>query len=147
MRRRNYPELINPYEETIARLRTKLSEARLVIIDLMPEEAQEILRSFHNCESREERNNWQALAVHGIILLAKPIPRQGPFQLVERAYCPLCGGGSMSLYESGFSISKGLHRHLLGWGDNRRCQVMEAAVLLARDHWHDKIEPALRFDG
>jgi hypothetical protein len=142
MRRSNYSEFINPYEETITRLRDELFQARWVILELMPEGAQKILHSFLDCESRQERANWKDIAADGIIALAKPIQSQGPFQLVDRAYCPLCGGGSSSPYESGFTLDEGLRRHLLGWGNAHRCQIMEAAVLLARDYWHDKFHAA-----
>jgi hypothetical protein len=70
--------------------------------------------------------------------LAKPIPEKSPFYFGERAYCPLCGGGSSwGRYESGFALPAGMRRHLLGWGSNRKCQVMEAAIELARDHWRE----------
>jgi hypothetical protein len=58
MRRGRYPELVNPYEETIKRLEYELYEARRAIISLMPEEVQKILGSYSSCESHADTYSW-----------------------------------------------------------------------------------------
>jgi hypothetical protein len=143
MRRANYPAWTNPWEETIDRLKNELDQARRTILLLMPQNVQPVLSSYFSCEARQQTYGWESDVADKIIALAQILPpAEGSF-LSDRAYCPLCGDGSSSPYQRGFSIPEGLHRHLVGWGGNvHQCRVMEAAVSLARDYWHDKFHPA-----
>ena len=139
MSRTRHDVLFNP-QETIKCLQDELYEARTTIISLMSEDAQKILESYRWCESRKETYSWQENVAERIIALAKILsPEQGSY-LSERAYCPLCGEGSSSPYESGFSIPEGLRRHLVGYGNVQQCKVMEAAKRLAGEYWHDKFD-------
>jgi hypothetical protein len=72
-----------------------------------------------------------------LIAMAEPLTREHNLYSSERAYCPLCGEGSSSPYEYGYSLPEGLRRHLTGSGANQ-CVVTEAASKLAHDHWHSK---------
>lgn len=55
-----------------------------------------------------------------------------------RAYCPLCDAGSTGWYgEAGYAIPEGLARHLTGYGNTRRCQVMEIVNALERSRRED----------
>jgi hypothetical protein len=75
--------------------------------------------------------DWRAGVVDRVIAAAQileesEIPHDSP-----RAYCPLCGNGPS--YRKGYAIPLGLSRHLDAWaGDQSRCDVMRAAVALAR---------------
>ncbi len=130
--------MLNPYEQTIRGLREELYEARRAIIALMPEGVQAILQSYYSCTSRQDGYRWEGEAADSIVALAEPITPEGPSLSSHRAYCPLCGQGSTTPYESGFALPEGLRWHLLGRGQMRQCSVMGAAVRLARDYWHDK---------
>ena len=134
-----YIETANPYEEKIRRLQDELYQARYTIISLMSEGIEKILTSYYSCESREATYQWKEVAAAEIIEFAKILsPEEGSY-FSERAYCPLCGNGSTTFYERGFSVSEGLRRHFVGWGDGaNQCRVFNAAERLARNYWHDK---------
>jgi hypothetical protein len=142
MRRPRYQELVSPQEETIKRIKEELYEARRIIINLMPEEAQTVLNSYSSCASRKETYGWQYNTAEMIIALAKKLPPEGGSYLSDRAYCPLCGEGSSSPYESGFTFPEGLRRHLVGYGNMHQCNVMEAANRLAGEYWSDRFHAA-----
>jgi hypothetical protein len=138
MRRRYYPEYINPFQETLDRLKLELYEARwaLTNLGLLPDEAPQLLHGYVKCESREETYGWERAVVEGVIALAKPVLDDDRLDPRERAFCPLCGGGSNSPYYRGFTL-EGLRRHLAGWGSrSNQCDVMSAAMSLAREYWH-----------
>jgi hypothetical protein len=137
-----YPEWNNPAEDAIRRLKSDLYEARTTIIELMPEDIQRLLTSYYSCESRQQTYGWAESVADEIVESAEVLPRQQGFYFSDRAYCPLCGHGSESPYESGFAVPEGLRRHLVGWGNTRQCRVMEAALYLAGDYWHDKFHAA-----
>jgi len=104
----------------------------------MPEKFHSILRSYYDCKSSQETYHWDEGAAQQIIQHAIPLrPEEGSY-FSDRAYCPLCGDGSQSPYESGFSLPEGLRRHLVGYGRAHQCSVMDAVLKLARDHWHEK---------
>jgi hypothetical protein len=124
--------------EAIRRLEDELYLARSTIISLMPKESQEILKSYYSCSSKEGTYGWEGSAAERITGLAEMLPAHQGSYFGTRAYCPLCGYGSSSPHENGFSVPEGLRRHLVGWGGNvHQCRVFEAAVKLARDHWHE----------
>lgn len=129
-------------EEEIRRLKSDLSMARFAIIELMPPEVGSLLRGYYSCASRNEGHAWLDAVVDPLIeraLSSAPPPdRFGE----QRAMCPLCGQGSSSPYAEGYSLPEGLRRHLVGWGNARRCIVMETVSNLARDHWDEKFAAA-----
>jgi hypothetical protein len=121
-------------EQKIRNLESELYVARRVIIHLMPERGRKILMSYYDCESLQETYGWKDKIAEQLVEMAEPI---GP-PYAERAYCPLCGEGSSSGRDQGYSIPLGLTRHLTGWGRSYECKVVAAASALARSHWEDK---------
>jgi hypothetical protein len=142
MTRARYAEWSNPYDDIIRRLKADLYEARSAIVHLMPENTRKLLTSYFSCESRQQTYAWEQSVADEIIESAEVLPRTQGFYLSERAYCPLCGSGSTSPYESGFTIPEGLRRHLVGWGNTQQCDVMKAAFCLARECWDDRFRAA-----
>lgn len=136
----HYPSF-DSYDSPIRRLETDLYRARRTIIELMPERIRELLDSFYGCDSREASYRWQHEVVEELIGLAEAIPDKSPFR-ADRAYCPLCGSGSSSPYERGFSLPEGLRRHLSGWGNAQQCDVMDAVMAIARNTWDDRFQAA-----
>ncbi len=125
-------------EEIISNLKRDFDRAVRGIISLMPEDAQSILKSFYDCESKNNTDRWRTIAALQVIHLAKPLPN-GVSHSRDRAYCPLCGGGTTPPSDEGFAIPEGLRRHLIGWGDRQtQCFVFNAVELGARSHWSDK---------
>jgi hypothetical protein len=108
------------------------------IINLMPKNVQEILRSYSGCQPRDETHSWTDDVAKKVIALAKVPPEESSRYGRDRAYCPLCGDGSSSPYQRGFSVPEGLRRHLIGWGQTRQCDVTHAAEMLARPYWHEQ---------
>ncbi|CAI8823485.1 hypothetical protein [Methylocaldum szegediense] len=141
MPKNRFPEfsaIVEPYEEKINALEDRLREARYTILNLVPKEAQEALKSYLSCESRQETYGWLDRTAETIVSLAQILaPEKGSY-FSDRAYCPLCGGESTSPYERGFAVPEGLRRHLVGWGNTRPCAVLEAAFALAKEYWHEK---------
>jgi hypothetical protein len=104
----------------------------------MPEDAQSILESFYDCESKNNTYRWRDNAASRVVHLAKPLPK-GIFDSRDRAYCPLCGGGALPPSDEGFANPEGLRRHLIGWGGQQtQCFVFNAVELGARSYWSDK---------
>jgi len=130
--------IVDPYEKEISALSNKLREARYTILSLMPKAAQEALKSYLSCESRQETHGWVNRTAETIVSLAHILPPEEGSYFSNRACCPLCGGESSSPYERGFTVPEGLRRHLIGWGNTRPCEVLEAAFALANEYWHEK---------
>jgi hypothetical protein len=137
-----YTDWSNPYDDIIRRLKADLYEARTAIVRLMAEDTQRLLTSYFSCESRQQTDAWEQSVADEIIESAEVLPRTQGSYLSDRAYCPLCGGGSTSPYGSGFTVPEGLRRHLVGWGNTQQCDVMKAALCLARECWDDKFRAA-----
>jgi hypothetical protein len=129
-----------PDQEKIKDLENKLDLAHRAIINLMPRPKWDILMSFYDCESRDDTYGWKGRIAEKLVGTAEIIASG----YSERAYCPLCGDGSSSGYEPGYSLPIGLTRHLIGWGQSRGCTVVAAALELAHDHWNRKFSPAER---
>lgn len=125
-----------PVEDALTkRLKEELWSARNAILELMSEEAREILTSYYHCATIEETYTWEAHIAEDLIPLAKPLPRVSAYQIGDRAMCPLCGRQAQSLHEDGFACPEGLLRHFEGRGRVHRCSVIEAARGLAEVHW------------
>jgi hypothetical protein len=125
----------HPPDDRTRRLEDELDQTCRTVLHLMPENVRELLESYSACESRDETHRWDDTVAEQITAFAKVLPRQGPYSS-DRAYCPLCGEGSQSPYESGFTLPEGLRRHLVGYGNTHLCRVMRAALCLARQHWN-----------
>lgn len=122
------------YARTIRQLQEDLYIAQSVILSLMPKEAKDILTSYNDCASPEATYRWVDSTAKRVIEIAETIP-EDPY----RAFCPLCGEGSISSVVRGFSYPEGLRRHLIGWGDRiHQCSVIQAVNGLARQYWKDK---------
>jgi hypothetical protein len=131
-------------EREVEHLRSELYGARRSILRLMPPDLEPIITSYYSCQTRDERYRWEIDVVEQVIESAQIIQPGRISYFGERAACPLCKGESSSAYTAGFSVPEGLRRHLLGWGNVRQCLVMEAAVALARESWHERFETADR---
>ena len=111
------------------------------MINLMREEARDILRSYSECRSRSDSWGWHERAAYMIIGLAEALPPTERSGMVARAYCPLCGADAAILYEKGFKLPEGLRRHLVGWGGrSNQCSVFNAALQLAHAYWNVKFQ-------
>lgn len=144
MCRTRYFEADLQYGEKIRRLEDDLYFTRRTIIQLMPDNVQEIMNGYYSCRSRQELYLWEHDAVEETIKLANILSVEEGSYFSDRAYCPLCGEGTSSAYERGFSVPEGLRRHLAGRGNIRQCGVMQAAVRLARDYWQSQYADAER---
>jgi hypothetical protein len=133
--------MLTSTEQTIRHLQDELDQTRWSVIKMMPWEAQMILMSDHSCKTRKETHQWPNTAASKIIELAKILP-PNIFDSSDRAYCPLCGGGSSRAYETGFRLPEGLRRHLVGWGDYETCPVFAIAMRLANEDWDKKFHEA-----
>ena len=122
-----------PIDPEILRLKNKLWTARQVIVHLMPEPARSILKSYSNCSSSQDVYRWPAEIAEQIIPLAVELPGPAGWGPSSRGNCPLCGNGSTQGGADGFALPEGLRRHLIGWGRNTRCHVINAAVELANE--------------
>lgn len=118
----------------IEKLQDELYQARNTIVNLMPEDIQRLFYKYVNCQSEADTRIWRYKVVDQIVEKAKPIEPHSNYSS-DRAYCPLCGRGSSSAYESGYAIPDGLRRHLSGEGNVTQCDVMEAVYALASEHW------------
>ena len=129
-------------DEEIRWLKSKLYQAQSAVIELMPDEIERLLYGFYSCESRDKGVAWKEKVVKTLIELASSSAVIETGWGEQRAYCPLCNRGSSSAYQKGFSLPEGLRRHLVGWGENSRCVVMEVVSNLANDHWNEKFSAA-----
>jgi hypothetical protein len=119
--------------EEVSVLQDRLKTVCHSIINLMPEEARNILRSYSDCKSRSDSWHWHKHAARMIMKLAEVLPPELSGN-AARAYCPLCG--ESATYEEGFKLPEGLRRHLIGWGRAQsQCPVFNAADELAHMYW------------
>jgi hypothetical protein len=126
--------------EELSALQDRLETVCHGMINLMREEARDILRSYSDCKSRSDSRHWHDRAAYMIVELAEALPPKISGMAV-RAYCPLCGDGAAILYEEGFKLPEGLRRHLVGWGArHNQCSVFNAATGLARAYWKVKFQ-------
>lgn len=93
------------------------------------------MNAYYACRSRQKLYSWEHDAVEEIIKLANILSTEERSFFSDRAYCPLCGEGSSSPYERGFSVPEGLRRHLTGRGNIQKCSVTQVAMSLAHDYW------------
>lgn len=122
---------VDQHREELKRLEGELYFARQAIIELMPEDRQQILTSYYQAESRTDVHVWLSRIADQLVSKVEVFSSDGS----DRAYCPLCGRGSSAAHDKGFSVPLGLTRHLTGWGNVAQCPVTKAAVGLAIDHW------------
>jgi len=127
-------------DEEIRKLKEKLYQANFAIVELMPEELQDILMSFFDCKTEKHVAVWQRKIADKIVGLAKDVYDSRTFSAIGRAYCPLCRRGSFSPYAIGFAVPEGLRNHLLGHCNAVQCSVTKAAFELAKECLHARPE-------
>ena len=124
-------------ERQVGSLRDELREAWLDLLEMVPDEAQNILTSYRTLKTREEMFAWLNSVAEQVIEKTQPKPAREMSGLdpnSSRAFCPLCGGSSQGFFgELGFVHPEGLRRHLRGDHNARQCRVMKAAERLARE--------------
>ena len=124
-------------ETKVRELEHELWVARTAIIDLMSEPAREILKGHyrHEMNSWGDAWHWAERAAEQIVELCEDVQQatyQGYPMGAPRANCPLCGRGTSGPYAEGFALPEGLVRHLTGSHNSRQCDVLRAALGLAR---------------
>lgn len=129
---------------TIQKLREDLWMLRYRLLNLLPPDIHQILKSYRDCSTRKETYQWLDRVAEEIVGHAKPM--NSPMSWGGRANCPLCGRGADSPYEEGFSLPEGLRRHLIGFGNVHQCLFTEVAAYLARDHWQKEFAVAERIE-
>ncbi|MFZ0792006.1 MAG: hypothetical protein WAM94_20525 [Chromatiaceae bacterium] len=138
-----YGRTMQQAEEEISWLKENLHNARSTILDLIPKDMAQLLRSYSRCASREEADNWRYDVIEAIIERATLLPGgEGEFFSRRRALCPLCGAGSHHTGEKGYAVPDGLRGHLESRGNVQRCRVMEAAYDLAARDWGTRFAAA-----
>lgn len=131
------------YDALIAKIRAMEQDlwyARNTVIELIPEELQDILETYRHCNTPDDTPRWQGAMADAVIAYAKPLPDLHPM-IGTRARCPLCRKSSQSPYTDGYALPEGLRRHLLGDGGSHLCHVVQAAVGLAEHYWDDEFGP------
>lgn len=125
-------------DDMIRRLRDELYMTRMTVLSLMKNGHRKILSSYYSRETRAESYGWESEVADAFIDGATILPREGGSYFGPRAFCPLCGNGSSSPYDTGFSVPEGLRRHLVGWGKGNQCAVFKVASNLAHEYWDEK---------
>ena len=143
----------DPYKDwappdVVKKLRDQLEEAQFDVVSLatrnLPPEVGAALRGYSDCKNQREFINWRYAVVDQIIAVAKPDPasRKSLYD-GERGYRPLCGGGATDIYGGGFhgyTLPEGLNRHLTGYGNTYRCDVMKHAFAATHDHMRPTLD-------
>lgn len=124
-------------KERIKKLEEDLWIARYTILNLFTGKLRELLDSYCRYESRPRFDEWENMIAEGLLEHVTILPFH-PEWGHERAYCPFCGMGSQGPYDHGFAIPEGLRRHITGYGNTRKCSVVEQISYLAREHWDKK---------
>lgn len=133
---------LNDAKEQIEKLKHEIFQLWCALDKVLPEAVSAILGSYRDCASPDDVWKWRRTIAEKILELATPRPDREMGDLLgsgERAYCPLCKGGTLSPYhEEGYRYPGGLLRHLQGEGNTHECLVMEVAVARARDYARDE---------
>lgn len=128
---RHWNTHVDQRDEIIRSLKDELWLVRYNLLRTLPDDLYGLLDGYRNCETRKEFYDWVDHVAVAIGDLAKPLPESLHGWGAPRALCPLCRGGSDSYYDRGFAIPEGLRRHLVGYGNTRKCVFMETAEKLA----------------
>jgi hypothetical protein len=118
-------------ESTVRDLERELYFARQGTIDLMPAYVRDVLMTLYGCRSRQDAFEWRDRTVQVVVALAEKTAEADRFNAPDRAFCPLCNGGSSAPGQRGYALPAGLRRHLLGELNMSQCVVMRAAFALA----------------
>ena len=124
---------VGSHREELDDLQRELHSTRRDMVRMMPERYADLLSSYDECDDRPAAYQWVNGVADQIVADVPPGPSssyEGP-----RAACPLCRSTGGSLYEWGYKLPRGLHRHLVGHGTTRECPVVRAALELARESW------------
>ncbi len=120
-------------DREVQRLKRELYEARITLLDVMPEKIHPALFSFRKC-SAENTYQWKHKVVEEILEHAQATPPASNYG-EDRAYRPLCGQAPVDSWAKGFRLPLGLQRHL---GNRNGCAVMATAMELAEECWDGK---------
>jgi hypothetical protein len=123
--------------ETIRRLKERANRAERLVLQLLPDKASDILNGYLRCETEKDVDIWLSEATTELVALAEYKPAEEMNSLGHstfRAYCPLCGRGTVYAYASGFAWPRGLEDHLFGGSTARHCDVMRLIRERALDH-------------
>jgi hypothetical protein len=123
-------------EERIRRLKDKLDELRRNVIHSVPDKFQEMLTRWGELEPDFKPYMWQIDLVNKVIENTEVIPAANEYSK-DRARCPLCNG-CPELRSDGFAFPIGLGRHLDGYGNQRQCHVVRAALDIVQERHFDK---------
>jgi len=138
MSRYQFPAVDNK-DEIIKRLKEELWLARSNLLHLLPWETYQVLSTYHDCQSQQERYSWLDELAEKVIDSVLPSQNDRAHSwLGDRVKCPLCGSGGVSGYQDGFTLPEGLRRHLVGWGNTQQCPFTGTAQKLAKEYWHEK---------
>lgn len=124
-------------DKRIERLEKELHESRQAIIRLAPDNVLPILQSYYFCKTKEETDIWEENVIQKAIDVAIDRVNGDDESFFGQASCPLCRHSSTSPYQRGYLLPKGLQRHLSGRGHAHKCDVLTAALHLAREAWDD----------
>lgn len=124
---------VDHQDEKIRRLEGEVYRLRRMVVQLLPKAVADVLNSYHRVSTIEESSVWLYEIIDKVIELATLDIHDAQWQQ-PRAYCPLCKKGSSSPLSEGFTVPEGLRRHLMGYGNVARCDVMDAASEIARDY-------------
>ena len=122
-------------------LKGQLYLARHAMLQMVSEDAQDILRSYLDCVRLEDTHHWVHQISEELIRLAEPLPRLQQLQPEDRAKCPLCGEKAETADARGFALPDGLRRHIEGTHEVRQCCVIGAALGIAEFHWDRTFGP------
>lgn len=124
-------------DKRVERLEKELDESRHAILRLAPDNMQSILQSYYLCKTREDASGWEKEIIKKVIEAAISRINDDDESFFGQTPCPLCRRSSTSPYQRGFLIPTGLQRHLSGRGHAQKCDVMIAALHLARKTWSE----------
>lgn len=128
----------DPQAAEIRSLREDLYFALELLADSLPAQIREVLRSYRDVVSLDESRGWLYYIAEAIVPFAQVVPR-GPYDLVDRAPCPLCGGLPQSFGDTqGFAVPTGLAAHLRGHGNAQQCEFTRLFLAAAHRDWAER---------
>jgi hypothetical protein len=134
---RRYGESGEAYTE---RLKEDLYVARATLLEVLPEQFRQCLKSFRSVSTERDFDPWRGEVIEKIIELTEGGPENRFGE--RRAPCPLCNDEGSDYYLPGFKLDEGLRRHLSGSHKASQCSVTREAFAFARDCLRDKIQRA-----
>jgi hypothetical protein len=121
--------------------------------EVQPEQPlEELFRGYHGISSHKDFGAWQRTVLSRVIDIAECRAMPGDLRtgsLSARAACPLCRDtpDGWGYRPDGYALPEGLERHLTGWGNMRKCPVMDALNSLAIDATRESIKETDRSEA